>query len=57
MGVIGKTPDTFQHTANGLLPAASFTHAPLNNDLKYVSAEVQNLQNRRKIVEFSAVVV
>jgi hypothetical protein len=31
MGAIGKTPDTVQHTANGLLPSATFTHAPLNN--------------------------
>jgi TnpA family transposase len=31
MGAIGKTPDTVQHTANGLLPSATFTPAPLNN--------------------------
>ncbi len=31
MGAIGKTPETFKHTANGLLPSATFTHAPLNN--------------------------
>jgi hypothetical protein len=56
MGAIGKTPDAVQHTANGLLPSATFTHAPLNNYLKYVSAELQNLQNRRKNSKFSAVV-
>jgi hypothetical protein len=32
MGAIGKQPEPFQHTANGLSPAVTFTHDPLNND-------------------------
>jgi hypothetical protein len=28
MGAIGKTLETFQHTANGLLPSATFTYTP-----------------------------